>query len=107
MTVIKNVLFKFLPGKILFLIKKSHYLRKLKKMSEEDEEDLGMLKNFLREGDHVLDIGAHIGVYTRFLSLAVGPKGNVYSFEPNLSYKGSALGINDKSKNSISLPLLK
>lgn len=51
-------------------------------MSEEDEEDLGMLKNFLSEGDHVLDIGAHIGVYTMFLSRFVGPKGKVYSFEP-------------------------
>lgn len=82
MTVLKKLLFKFIPGKILFPIKKWHYLRKLKNTSMEDEEDLGMLKNFLSEGDHVLDIGAHIGVYTRFLSRFVGPKGKVYSLEP-------------------------
>jgi len=82
MTVIKNFLFKFIPDRILFIIKKWHYLRKLKKMREEDEEDLEMLKNFLHEGDHVLDIGANIGIYTRFLSLFVGASGKVYSFEP-------------------------
>jgi FkbM family methyltransferase len=82
MAVIKKVLFKFIPDKILFLVKKWHYLRKLKKMSEEDEEDLVMLKNFIREGDHVLDIGAHIGIYTMFLSRYVSTSGKVYSFEP-------------------------
>jgi FkbM family methyltransferase len=82
MSVIKILLFKFIPGKLLFHIKKWHYLRKLKNTKIKDEEDLGMLKNFLNEGDHVLDIGAHIGVYTRFLSRFVGPNGKVYSFEP-------------------------
>ena len=82
MTIIKNLLFKFTPDNILFLIKKSHYLRKLKKISEEDEEDLVMLKNFVHKGDHVLDIGAHVGIYTKFLSRFVGPSGQVYSFEP-------------------------
>jgi len=51
-------------------------------MSEEDEEDLAMLKNLVHEGDQVLDIGANIGVYTMFLSRYVGPEGQVYSFEP-------------------------
>ncbi|UCH15682.1 MAG: FkbM family methyltransferase [Bacteroidales bacterium] len=51
-------------------------------MSEEDEEDLVMLKYLVHKGAHVLDIGAHIGVYTRFLSRFVGPDGKVYSFEP-------------------------
>lgn len=82
MTLIKNLLFKFTPDKILFLIKKWHYLRKLKKMPEEDEEDLVMLKNIIHEGDHVLDIGANIGIYTRFLSVYAGASGKVYSFEP-------------------------
>ena len=82
MTLIKNVLFKFIPDRILFRIKKWHYLRKLTKISEEDEEDLGMLRNFLHEGDHALDIGANIGIYTMFLSRFVGTSGKVYSFEP-------------------------
>ncbi len=82
MTVIKNLLFRLTPDKILFLIKKWHYLRKLKKITEEDEEDLAMLRNFVHEGDHVLDIGANIGVYTKFLSILAGASGKVYSFEP-------------------------
>jgi FkbM family methyltransferase len=82
MAAIKNILFKITPDRILFLIKKWHYLRKLKKMPEEDEEDLVMIKNLIHEGDHVLDIGANIGVYTKFLSIHTGTSGKVYSFEP-------------------------
>ncbi len=82
MTVLKSLLFKFIPDRILFHIKKSHYLRKLKMMSEEDEEDLVMLKYLVHEGDHVLDIGAHVGIFTMFLSGFAGASGKVYSFEP-------------------------
>ena len=38
-------------------------------------------------GDTVIDIGAHMGVFTFFLAKQVGPNGKVYSFEPTpLSY---------------------
>ncbi|CDM66247.1 FkbM family methyltransferase [Pyrinomonas methylaliphatogenes] len=38
----------------------------------------------VKEGDKVFDIGANIGLYTLLLSKLVGPRGRVYSFEPNL-----------------------
>ncbi len=37
----------------------------------------------LRPGDVVLDIGAHVGVYTLQAARAVGPQGHVHSFEPS------------------------
>lgn len=38
--------------------------------------------NFIKEGDIVIDIGAHIGSYTKLNSKLVGDSGRVYSFEP-------------------------
>ncbi len=38
--------------------------------------------NFLKEGDTVFDIGAHVGYYSVLASDLVGEKGHVYSFEP-------------------------
>ncbi|HSX38672.1 MAG TPA: FkbM family methyltransferase [Chlamydiales bacterium] len=42
-----------------------------------------MLHALAKEGSLVVDIGAHIGVHTIFLSRKVGPRGAVISFEPN------------------------
>lgn len=39
---------------------------------------------YLTKGSVALDIGAHIGVHSLMLSKAVGKKGKVYSFEPQL-----------------------
>ncbi len=41
-----------------------------------------LLKEWIQEGDIVLDIGAHIGLFTLIMSRLVGPSGQVYSFEP-------------------------
>ncbi len=40
------------------------------------------LREWCRPGDVVLDVGAHIGLFTVFLSRLVGPAGRVLSFEP-------------------------
>jgi FkbM family methyltransferase len=37
----------------------------------------------LREGDRVIDIGANIGAFTVLAASKVGPKGQVYAFEPD------------------------
>ena len=41
-----------------------------------------MLLSFVRSGDHVLDIGAHIGTFSVPLGRAVGEAGRVVAFEP-------------------------
>jgi FkbM family methyltransferase len=45
-------------------------------------EDL-VMKHFVRLGDTVFDIGAHLGFYTLLLSRLVGDSGRVFAFEPN------------------------
>lgn len=42
-----------------------------------------VMRNFVKNGDVVFDIGAHFGFYTLLLSELVGEKGKVFAFEPN------------------------
>lgn len=44
--------------------------------------EMALLGPLLREGDVVVDCGAHIGVHTLFFARRVGAKGLVFSFEP-------------------------
>lgn len=46
-------------------------------------EDI-VMRQFVREGDVVFDIGAHLGFYTLLLSELAGKNGKVIAFEPNL-----------------------
>ena len=48
-----------------------------------EAEEFALMRQFLRPGQTVLDIGANVGYTTRFLARAVGPTGRVYAFEPN------------------------
>ena len=62
-----------------------------------DLDEIRILKELLKEGDYVLDIGANIGFYGRILSNLVGSSGMVYCFEPNRSnfnkLKGNVSGL--------------
>ncbi len=42
-----------------------------------------IMAHYVRSGDGVLDIGAHLGFYTLLLSKLVGHEGRVFAFEPN------------------------
>lgn len=47
---------------------------------------------FLREGDHVLDVGAADGIHTRAVAARVGATGSVLAVEPLLEMYGENLG---------------
>jgi FkbM family methyltransferase len=58
------------PGKLHFIFRERY------------EPELAALRQFVREGDSVIDIGAHHGAYTVTLARLVGPTGHVLAFEP-------------------------
>jgi len=95
----KAAVITLLPQAIVNRLKKFHYLRKVRHVSASDEADLEIVKALVREGDHVVDLGANIGVYTVFLSHLVSETGRVYSFEPMpvtfgfLDFNVRALGL--------------
>lgn len=57
-----------------------------------------IIKEYIKKGDTVLDIGANIGYFTLIFSKLVGPSGNIYAFEPeptNFSLLKNNLIINN------------
>jgi hypothetical protein len=58
-----------------------------------DRKITEVIKRIVRPGDHVVDIGANLGLVTLQLASLVGPSGLVYSFEPNTCALGSQEGI--------------
>jgi len=74
---------RVLPDTLLHRIKKSYYAYLMKHTPEDwNERDAVIAKFLISPGDSVLDVGANIGQYSRFLSHCVGPTGRVYAFEP-------------------------
>jgi len=66
----------------------------------------GIIKDIIKEGDTVVDVGANIGYYTLLFSKLVGAWGTVYAFEPeptNFSILKKNLEMNYAS-NVISVP---
>jgi len=89
-----------LPEESLHRLKKAYYAYLVSHTPEDwAENDKVFVKSLVRAGDVVMDIGASIGGYTKFLSEIVGPIGRVYSFEPNppifdfLSHNVRQLGL--------------
>jgi len=62
------------------ILKRCHYLHLLS--AAETPPDLLRCREYIREGDCVLDLGANIGTYSKVLSEWAGPTGRVHAFEP-------------------------
>jgi FkbM family methyltransferase len=80
--------------------------KKLALYGEFERHEIALLCALIEPGDHVLDIGANIGLYSLFLSRAVGPTGWVGAVEPdpdNLALLRSNLEAN-RCTNVIVLP---
>ncbi|HTQ29089.1 MAG TPA: FkbM family methyltransferase [Puia sp.] len=63
-----------------------------------DYQDIYFLKEFIREGDYCVDIGAHLGYFTLELSRLVKNSGRIYAIEP-MSKFYEALGGMIREKN--------
>lgn len=51
--------------------------------NRQDQFEIELLKQHLKPGDVVLDIGANIGYYAELIAQLVGEKGKVHCFEPD------------------------
>jgi FkbM family methyltransferase len=78
----KGILLELTPNKLLVSVKKRYYLGRLRRFGTRQEPDLRVVRGFVTSGDAVVDIGAHVGWYTRFLSQLVSGTGHVFSIEP-------------------------
>ena len=61
-------------------------------------EELNTVKDFVKKGDTVIDVGGNLGFFVLILNELVGNSGKIYSFEPskNLNIKlASTLKINN------------
>lgn len=66
--------------------------RALQFYGEHGENELSLMREFIREGTTVFDIGAHQGTHTLAFSRFVGESGNVVSFEPQRAMYQIAAG---------------
>jgi FkbM family methyltransferase len=76
---IKSAALRLMPDAVLLRFKKVRYLGAIRSFWS---PEAAIMTALVRPGDHVLDVGAHAGWYTRVLAEAVGPGGRVYSVEP-------------------------
>lgn len=61
-----------------------HSLLGLANTGEEwEKEDTNFLRNLIKEGDNVIDVGASYGFHSVLFARLIGPSGIVYSFEPS------------------------
>jgi len=79
---IKPLALRLIPESTLFYLKARRYIYRVGRFSEQDEPDLAVVRHLVRHGDTVVDIGANVGWYTRYLSVQVGKTGHVVSLEP-------------------------
>ncbi|NNE07686.1 MAG: FkbM family methyltransferase, partial [Gemmatimonadetes bacterium] len=68
--------------RLLLPLKKRHYAKFLTNLTEEDEPDLRAVRYLADPAKDALDVGANIGVYTKFLASVLSHGSSVYSFEP-------------------------
>jgi len=71
-----------LPAGLSQSIRKMHYVRLLRHHAEAQIPEFAVIRVLVRPGDCVVDVGANLGVFTKYLSALVGEPGRVCSIEP-------------------------
>ncbi len=82
MNTVKQLVSKLLPAPLLRFVEKKHFLTNLKNFDLSEEPDLLAARQYFAKDSVALDIGANIGLYTRFLSESLGANGKVVCVEP-------------------------
>jgi FkbM family methyltransferase len=73
----------WLPAAGQHLLKRLYYAWRIRTGTfRSAEPEYQLIRTLLREGDHVLDVGANVGHYTLAFSLLVGACGRVFALEP-------------------------
>ena len=76
-------LFALCGGNLRFYLRvRGILMRRLGSLGLYERKCIGFLRQIIRPGDMVFDIGANLGVYTSILSRLVGEAGRVWAFEP-------------------------
>lgn len=65
-----------------------------------EENTTKLIKETVKPGMHILDIGANVGYYTLILAKSVGPKGKVWAFEPVKRFRDQLLWHIEKNNFS-------
>ena len=79
---LKTIIDKCLPDRIKFLIKRWYYPVLLKRLSPDKWPYSEIVKQFVKPGDCVVDVGANIGFVSSILANMVKKDGSVISIEP-------------------------
>ena len=80
---LSRVILRVFPESVLHRLKKAYYAYLISHTPENwIERDAFIAEHLVAPGDTVLDIGASLGYFSKFLAKRIGPSGRVYAFEP-------------------------
>jgi FkbM family methyltransferase len=79
---LKYFAYRVLPDVVVRRLRAMRFASMFKDSMINRESDAKAVVLFVSKGDHVIDLGANFGLYTKYLSELVGASGHVYSFEP-------------------------
>ena len=92
-----------IDGQKLFLDKEDSLLLSTRK-NNYDRFEIECLKQLIKEGDTVVDLGANIGYYTLILAQLVGKSGHVYAFEPDpLNFEILSKNVKENKHDNVTL----
>ncbi|NPE31749.1 FkbM family methyltransferase [Methanococcoides sp. SA1] len=102
---IKRILYKLLGRKqyLLFISKLFFILYKINLLKNNQSFEFHyFIKKLVKNDDHIIDIGANLGYYSRLFSKLVGTSGKVFSVEPIPLYR-QLLRINTRKCKNIEI----